>query len=397
MSALESLRQISNLQRVWEEFLHRTGGRSAPGIDGITPAVFRDQSRWRLRKIGDELRDGYCFSALRGLAMPKKDVSKLRLICVPTVADRIVQRALLTVIEGQSAKLGILNTVSYGFVRDVGGLKRGVQGAHKLAVKLRREAPWAFKADISRFFDTIQREELARNFCRAFRQKSLSGLVRGVIGCEVDADGPRVAAAISQNKIVCGVGLRQGMPLSPILSNFLLRNFDSVLAKAHNMVRYADDLVVFTKTEAECLEAAQLVEEELGKLHLTLSTTKSGICRPDEAVEFLGMELRRKGSSGYELAVSEAQFGQIRSRFAAYHDFDLIHAQDLDASALFRRLDQMRLGYLSAYEAADNYADVDRRTAQWTQECARKVYGTIFGATAISKLSAKQLKFLMLA
>ena len=74
---------MSNLQRVWEEFQRRTGGKSAPGIDGITPAVFRDQSHWRLRDIRDELGDGYRFSALRGLAMPKKDASKLRLICVP--------------------------------------------------------------------------------------------------------------------------------------------------------------------------------------------------------------------------------------------------------------------------------------------------------------------------
>ena len=329
--------------------------------------------------------------------MPKKDATKLRLICVPTVADRIVQRALLVVIEGDSSRLGILNAVSYGFVRDLGGPKRGVQGAHRLAVRLRQEAPWAFKADISRFFDTIQRDGLVKGFCRAFRRPSLSGLIRGIVGSEVDADDPRVTSAIAQNGIVRGKGLRQGMPLSPILSNFLLRDFDRVLAKAHNMVRYAVDLVVFTRTEPECRGAEKLVGEELGKLGLTLSTTKSGIHPPEQAVEFLGMELRQKGSGGYELAVSEAQFGQIRSRFGAYHDLDLIHSQGLDASALFRRLDQMRLGYLSAYDAADNRADVERRTAQWTQECARRVYGSIFGAAAVSRLSAKQRKFLMLS
>lgn len=197
-SALEALRKLSNLEAVWDRFWRGNRRKSAAGIDGITPFDFRLQRQSRLRDIHFELGESYTFSGLRGIVVPKKDVSKFRLICVPTVADRLVQRALLEVIENDAARLRILNDVSYGFVRNPGGVKRGVHGAHQLSLKLRHEAPWAFKADISKFFDTIPREPLVEEFCRAFRLRSLSPLVRGVIGCEVIATGERVKAAIGQ-------------------------------------------------------------------------------------------------------------------------------------------------------------------------------------------------------
>ncbi len=159
-SALDNLRTLKNLTTVWEGFWERTGGKSSAGIDGITPAVFRDQLHSRLQLMKSDLERGYVFSQLRGVAIPKKDPSKLRLICVPTVADRLVQRAVLGLIEPRSAKLGIFNAVSYGFVRRVGAEKGGVHGARQLAIKYRQKWPWVFKADITKFFDNIRRPDL---------------------------------------------------------------------------------------------------------------------------------------------------------------------------------------------------------------------------------------------
>ncbi|MFT8783820.1 reverse transcriptase domain-containing protein [Acetobacter syzygii] len=395
-SALVELGKISNLEKVWDDFWRRTRGKTTPGIDDVSPILFREQKRSRLQSIHHDLRDGYQFSALRGVAVPKTDPSKLRLICVPTVADRIVQRALLKVLEKQSRKLGILNEVSYGFVRDTNGSERGVHGAHKAASKLRDENPWVFKADISKFFDTIDRKDLSTRFCRAFHQKSLAPLFLGAINCEVLARGDRTKIAISQNNITPGVGLRQGMPLSPVLSNFVLRDFDKNISSKYPMVRYADDLIVFTKTEALCIESKVLVERELEKLDLKLSAEKSYVRGPEEPVEFLGMQLTVNKSGKYELIISEDQMKEIRGNIRKYHDLSFLKSREINAQKLFKRLELMRSGYLSAYAYAANRDKFEHRLAQWIQRCSYKVYTSIFGQEAVDNLTDEQKTFLML-
>lgn len=396
VSALDNLKRMSNLEAVWESFWKGNRRKSAAGVDGIRPSDFYSQKVRRLRDIHFELGDGYAFSALRGIAVPKKDASKLRLICVPTVADRIVQRALLETVGEESARLGILNDVSYGFIKDPGGKRRGVHGAHDSAIRLREKAPWAYKADISRFFDTISREPLIEELCRAFKLRSLTPLLRGVIGCEVVADGERVKAAISQNNIKKGVGLRQGMPLSPLLSNFVLRNFDRSVSEKYAMVRYADDLVIFTESEDDCRKAEALVRSQLEMLGLRLSCTKSYVCAPDEPVEFLGMELGLGNNGRYQLAVSSEQMKAIRYAFTRYHDVTILNKDGLDASKLHRKLEQMRVGYSVAYGAADNFKELDEKLHAWATNCIRRVYTSIFTPAAIASLSTAQKRFLLI-
>ena len=285
-SKLAYISTFENLRDVWREFLARSGKKSSAGVDWVTPVQFQQDLHKRLSDISTEMRTGYTFSPLRGVVLPKKDAGKTRLICVPTIADRLVQRAVLRLIEVRAEKLGIVNDVSFGFVRPLGDGKRGTHAAQAAAVKLRKEFPWVLKADIAAFFDTIDRKQLVEEWGRKFRLTSLQPLVFGAINCEVRSDSDRVRASIAQNKIRPGRGLRQGMPLSPILSNFVLKDFDGVVGQHRPMVRYADDMLVFASSLAECHEAQALVAIELGKLGLELSTTKTRRHAPDEAVEF---------------------------------------------------------------------------------------------------------------
>ena len=157
-SALEQLRSTANLIAVWDDFWQKSKGKRSSGIDWVTPLAFKEGLAWRVQNIRDQLGRGYTFLDLRGVALPKKDTSKYRLICIPTVADRVVQRALLKVIEPRSASLGIANDVSYGFVKAMAGVKRGTHAARVAAVKGRQQRSWVFKTDISKFFDSIQRD-----------------------------------------------------------------------------------------------------------------------------------------------------------------------------------------------------------------------------------------------
>ncbi|MGA8596014.1 MAG: reverse transcriptase/maturase family protein [Bryobacteraceae bacterium] len=216
-----------------------------------------------------------------GVAVPKKDPTKKRVICIPTVRDRVVQRAVLRTISARAPKLGIVNDVSFGFIKDSNGVRRGAHAARNVAVQQRQVKPWAFKADIAAFFDRIPREELLHDFKRAFRLSSLTSLVGGAVSCEVDGSDPFLRRILEDNGIKAGRGLRQGMPLSPILSNFLLRDFDRAFAeRSHALVRYADDLVVFASSRDECEAIRELTETELAKLKLQLSPEKTEICAP---------------------------------------------------------------------------------------------------------------------
>lgn len=354
-TALDRLRSLENLREIWKEYWCQSKD-SAPGIDGITPKFFNDNLSSNLNILRAELSDGYDYFPLRGVAVPKKDPTKKRVICIPTVRDRVVQRAVLRVIEARGSKLGIVNGVSFGFIKDSNGARRGAHAARNVAVQQRRMKPWAFKTDIAAFFDRIPREELLLDFNKAFRLRSLTSLIGGAINCEVDTSDRFLRRVLEDNGIKTGRGLRQGMPLSPILSNFLLRDFDRAFSERdHALVRYADDLVVFASSRDECEAIRDLTEAELAKLKLQLSPEKTEICAPQEPVEFLGMELGLKdGTSTYCLTVSMRQVEKIRESFRSLHDLDFAMSKGLDLAKFLRRLDHMKIGYRIAHGVADN-------------------------------------------
>ena len=322
-TALDRLISVANLRDVWKEYRPRAKG-SAQGVDGITPKQFDENLTQRIALIRAEVADGYTFSPLRGVSVPKKDPTKFRMICVPTIQDRVVQRALLRVIESKASRLRIANDVSFGFVKDTPGAKRGTAAARAAAIRHRQAKPWVFKADISAFFDRIRRQDLIASFQKSFQLRSLTPLVEAAIACEVDASDPRIRRVLHDSGIKRGEGLRQGMPLSPILSNFLLRDFDQAFTAAgYDLVRYADDLIVLASTREECAAIEALTRAELSKLGLGLSEQKTETREPVESVEFLGMELGlRPGTSTYCLTVSKYQLAKIREQFTNFHDVD---------------------------------------------------------------------------
>ncbi len=397
VTARERLFAASNIRQVWKDAWQRIK-HSTPGVDGITPKQFNDDITARIRFIRSEIKEGYSFAPLRGVRAPKKDPTKFRIICVPTIQDRLVQRVLLQALEQRATVLGIANDVSFGFVKDTETMKRGTSGARAAAVKHRQVKPWAFKTDITAFFDRIDRPALIEDLRRTFKLSSLHPLVEGAIRCEVDDHDPRVRRVLHDNEIRRGVGLRQGMPLSPLLSNFVLKSFDAAFAKAgFDMVRYADDLVVLCSSRTECEDVEAFVRDQLAALGHSVSEKKTETRSPDEPIEFLGMELGLKpGGSKYILTISEAQMRAVKASFTNYHDVDFALKDDLTLPKLLHRLANMKSGYRAAYNIAHNFTEFSASLDDWSNNCIRSVYGSIFGGDKIAKLSPKRKQFLQI-
>lgn len=279
-----------NLHEIWIHSRDARRGRAA-GVDGITPIRFREKLSENLKDINHELIHGtYKFGPLRPIAIPKND-GKSRIICVPTVRDRLVQRLLVEYLI-RNNKLDLYNSVSYGFIRNRGG----VSAAVKKARQLRQTYPWVFKSDITSFFDQICRNELIDGLSKKLRRSSVLPFIISAVGCEVDNTNNFLYSSVLDAGIVEGRGLRQGMPLSPILSNFVLRDFDHFFEKIGvRLVRYADDFVLFAKTKSECEEFFPLTKEILKKKNHEIPDLVEGsktiIRAPDEPIDFLGFDI----------------------------------------------------------------------------------------------------------
>jgi RNA-directed DNA polymerase len=203
---------VGNLVQAWRDSKDASGKGRAAGIDRVTATSFRENLNRNIELLHDRLVSGsFHFQRLRPICIQKPN-GKIRIICVPTVEDRLVQRLIASYLAAND-KLEIGNDVSYGTMRGRGGTRAAIKSARNL----RRDFPWVFKSDISQFFDQIPRGRLKTSLEKKLKRSSIVPLLHAAIDCEIDARGARNAADVRNAGIREGLGLRQGMPLSPML------------------------------------------------------------------------------------------------------------------------------------------------------------------------------------
>jgi RNA-directed DNA polymerase len=402
-NCLKRISEPSELRGAWKAFLRDAGRQRSRGIDGLTLQDYGFNVDVRLTHLRSALLSGYAFSPLIAHFFPKPNSDKERVICVPTVQDRLVQRVLKQYLDGDAKRYGLLNEISYGFVRQSGEPPRGVKAAQRRAIGLRDTAGWVFKADIRSFFDRIPREILAESTQRMVRMPSLNAVLNAAINCEADDRNSAVRRRLEKCGIKRGQGVRQGMPLSPFFSNVVLREFDrKLISRGIIAVRYADDLIAFAPTYEDCLAIDDLVRKELAKLALEIhplgaSDSKTVICAPSEPVEFLGLALSAKSGGGYELILTEKQLEKIRRRINVWKDLDHAIKSGIQFSDLRARIDSTTSGYEAAYSGAANIDALDAILNVSTVAILKSILARIFGIDRVNKLPPKQRQFLGIA
>lgn len=278
-SLYDKVYALPNLEWAWEKVRSRKG---AGGIDRQTIASFERHKERQLSEIHRLLREKrYRPHALRRVYIPKGNGEK-RPLGIPTIRDRVVQQALVNILE-PIFEPGF-HDCSYGF--------RPQRDTHQAIAQVRKGIAegkeWIVDVDIRKYFDTVNHELLLDAVNEEISDGSVLRLLRLFLESGVMEDGICTATA---------EGTPQGGVISPLLANIYLNRFDWEMAEAgYAVVRYADDLVVICENEAEAHKAYAATTAIIeGSLRLRLHPEKTRIVHHEkESFEFVGFLIHRR-------------------------------------------------------------------------------------------------------
>jgi retron-type reverse transcriptase len=169
------------IKDAWDNSPDSKGAGRAPGIDGILPTAFSRELWKNVEALSDRIKKGvFEYSKLRFHPIPKSE-DKYRILCIPTVEDRLVQRLVLRHLLSKD-KTKTLNSVSYGFIS---GNEKSVSSAQRAVLNLRNQYRYCVKTDIVEFFDRVDRKLLLDKFSSKIRRSSIFPLIEGAVHMEI--------------------------------------------------------------------------------------------------------------------------------------------------------------------------------------------------------------------
>ena len=269
-----------NLGSALEKVVAKGGSAGIDNQSARQIEVHKDQT---IAKLEQELRASqYQPQAVKRVWIPKPGSNEKRALGVPTLRDRIVQGALLQVIEPIFEH--DFAPHSYGF-RPGKGCKDALRRVDEL---LKGGAHWVVDADLKSYFDTIPQGRLMERI----REKIADGRVLTLLEQMLQAGVMDSAKGWQPNE----QGTPQGAVVSPLLSNIYLNGLDWQMAKeGFEMVRYADDFVVLSSSQEQAKKALERVRRWIEENGLSLHPNKTRLVNTSQAggFDFLGYHFER--------------------------------------------------------------------------------------------------------
>ena len=361
-----------------------------PGIDNESARQFGANLDSNLNYIARQLGDGiYGFSRLRIVFLPKPDSDTERVICIPTVRDRLVQRAISEYITSKSL-FPIYNASSFGFIKGL-----GPYDAIERALKLRATYQWCLKTDIQSFFDKISRPRLKKQIAKALRGSSLEALVLKVVDCEAKLTSQN-SEKLRRQGLTAGRGIRQGMPLSPLLANLALADFDKEIAGRNvEMVRYADDLVLFFRNKEDALDMPKYLKLLLATFELSIpeiaNGSKTKIVSRSEPLEFLGREIVHIGAiNSFVVRVSKRQIDKIKNKLLREFSFRSRLKDESNLQDTIVDLSRSISAYLGIYKDTYNYRSLEGELKGLRRSILTAIFKDLFGNECLQNSFARR-------
>ncbi|MDH6372896.1 RNA-directed DNA polymerase [Paenibacillus sp. PastF-3] len=283
---LKQILNRDNLNRAYKQVKRNHG---APGIDGMT---VEDALPW-LQEHRDELlqniqEDRYKPSPVRRKEIPKPDGSGVRKLGIPTVIDRIIQQAIAQQLQPLFEPL--FSEGSYGYRPG----RSAQQAISKVKEYAKQGYGYAVEIDLSKYFDTLNHELLMNLLRKQIGDKRVTDLIKKYL-----------KSGVMENGVHCKTeeGAPQGGPLSPLLANIYLNEFDQEMkSRGVNVIRYADDIVVLAKSKRAAMRLLESCRKHLeNKLRLQMNTQKSKVVSvvARKHFKFLGFALGKNRSGVY--------------------------------------------------------------------------------------------------
>ena len=283
---MEQILHKDNLNKAYKRVKSNKG---AGGVDGMSVdellGFLKDNQKHLIQKI----KDGkYKPNPVRRVEIPKETKGEFRKLGVPTVVDRVIQQAITQVLSPIYEKQFSEN--SFGF--------RPNRGAHNALKQCQTNVNdgyvYVVDMDLEKFFDTVCQSKLIEVLSRTIKDGRVISLIHKYLNAGVISSGMFEKTE---------VGMPQGGPLSPLLSNIMLNELDKELtSRGHRFVRYADDCMIFCKSRKSAERTRNNIVAYIeGKLFLKVNRNKTSVAHISK-VKYLGYSFyRHKGKCRFRV------------------------------------------------------------------------------------------------
>ncbi len=250
--------------------------RGSAGVDGLSIDDTIDYFKTHWRRIRADLFAGrYRPQPVRRVRIPKSN-GGMRELGIPTVADRLIQQALLQVLQPRIDRT--FSEHSHGF--------RPGRRAHDAVLEAQRYVQDGYRVvvdvDLEKFFDRVNHDVLMHRLSKRIEDKAVLRLIRRYLQAGIMLNG----VAMERYE-----GTPQGGPISPLLANVLLDEVDWELERrGHRFVRYADDCNVYVRSQKAGERVLRGMRKLYDQLHLKVNEAKTAVTSAF-GVKFLGYSL----------------------------------------------------------------------------------------------------------
>ena len=349
---LELILRKDNLNKAYKQ-VKRNKGKG--GIDGMQVDELLPFLRENQRSLIQKIREGkYKPNPVRRVEIPKETKGEYRQLGIPTVVDRVIQQAIaqeLTPIHEEQ-----FSENSFGF--------RPGRGAHDALRQCQKNVDegyvYVIDMDLEKFFDTVSQSKLIEVLSRTIKDGRVISLIHKYLNAGVIADG-----IFERTE----VGMPQGGPLSPLLSNVMLNELDKELERRrHRFVRYADDCMILCKSKKSAERTLRNIIPFIeGKLFLKVNRKKTEVAHISK-VKYLGYTFYRyKGKC--RLRVHAKSVAKMKNKIRELTDRN----KGISNKKREKEYQEYVRGWVQYYRLAD-MKGLLKRTDEWARRRIRAVY-----------------------
>ena len=366
---LEKILHRDNLNRAYKRVKSNKG---AGGIDGMSVDELLTFLRDNQKQLIQEIKEGkYKPNPVRRVEIPKEERGKVRKLGIPTVVDRVIQQAITQVLSPIFEEQ--FSDCSFGF--------RPGRGAHGALKQCQQNANdgyvYVVDMDLEKFFDTVCQSKLIEVLSRTIKDGRVISLIHKYLNAGVVQDG-----LFERTE----VGVPQGGPLSPLLSNIMMNELDKELTRrGHRFVRYADDSMIFCKSRKSAERTLESIVPYIEKkLFLKVNREKTEVAHVSK-VKYLGYTFYRyRGRC--RLRVHPKSIANMKNRIRELTERSNGWGNEYRAL----KLTQFVRGWVNYFSLAD-MERLLRETDKWLRHKIRTVYWKQWKKTKTKFLNLKKL------